>query len=200
MQKINFMQENMADISKMLGEGLPPGIFLDEVKYSFTNINSQWVSKRRPGLIVKYRYDNAHEDGFYGAYGIEDYPDLDKLTKAIHADIFFMNISMNYPHLGVGDYDYATDSMRVHANGKSVVLRDLNRFYDDEACVLHVDKFVRAVNVELKARYDAKNHPKWSPFHHQFKPFAPWHAGDVDIKALFEVKQSGQVELAKVTL
>ena len=59
---------------------------------------------------------------------------------------------------------------------------------------------IKKRNEELKAKYDAKKHAKWSPFHHEFKPFAPSHTGDVDIKALFEVKQPEQVELAKVTL
>lgn len=197
MQRSNLMQENMAAIAKMLGEGLPEGIYLDDVKYSFSNIHSQWDANRGPGLIATYRYNNNYENGFYAQYGIKDYPGIEKLTKAIHADIFFMNVAMNHPHLGIGDNDYVTDSLRVHANGKSVMLHGLNRFYDDEACVLHVDKFVRAVNEELKARFDAKKHPKWSPFHHQYKPFAPWHAGDVDIKALFNAKPE---QLEKVAL
>lgn len=200
MQSANFMQANMEEITKMLSEGLPQGIYLDSVQYTLQNISSQWGRHRGPGLVAIFRYEHAHQDGFSCEYPINEYQSLEMLIKAIHSDIFFMNINMNYQHLGIGDNDYAKDGMRVHANGKSFILHGINRFYDDENCVMQVDKFVRAVNEELKARYDGKKHSKWSPFHHAFKPFAPWHKGEVEIKALFNVKQPEQVEVARVSL
>lgn len=197
MQGANYMQQNLAEISKMLGSGLPETIYLDDVQYDAVKVHQGRDPYGEPGLVVTYHYDNAHNDTFRCRYSIKDHPNLNVLTKAIHFEIFFMNICFNYAHLGVGECDYIKDTMRVYAQGQIVVLNDLNRFYDDEACVLHVDLFVRAVNEVLKARCDAKNHVKCSPFHHEFKPFAPWHVGDVDIKALFDVEP---VKLEKVML
>ena len=190
MFRTNYMQENIHAIGNLIAERTHAPLQLKTLRYVYGDVPSDFGDQRGPGLLAKFETGNRCK--VTAGYPISEYPDLETLEKAINFDAFFSNITLNHPHLGVSSCDYARDIMRVDVGSRVMDIHDFRRFYDVDACVLHVDKYIQAVNEALQALRPKNEEKKQHGFLH-FKPkaevFSPGYTGDVDIKAPFSLEE-----------
>lgn len=191
MFRTNYMQENIHAIGNLIAERTQAPLTLKTLKYVYNNVPSSFGDHRGPGLYAKFTMGNWSR--FTGSYPIAEYPDLATLERAIHFDAFFSYITMTFPRLGVIECDYAQDVIRVNAGSRYLDIHDFRRFYDVDACVLHVDNYIQVVNEALHALQQKRENKKSHGFMH-FKPkvevFSPGYTGEVDIKAPFELNEN----------